>query len=264
MLKHSTHIFKKTFRYSFLHRAIKTAMIKWAIGRWTQQDEELAVFYGQFLHPGELCFDIGANMGNRTKIFIRIGAKVLAVEPQDHCIKFLKRQFGDNRQVVFVPKAVGGREGVSEMMVSEEDTISSLSSEWIERVKKSGRFAEFSWSKKQPVDVTTIDRLIQENGRPAFIKIDIEGYEYEAIKGLSSPVRGISFEFTPEFMDAAYGCIDRLLNLGPVQFNYTIGETMQLRLPEWTDATHMLDILSRHRNDEIFGDVFARFSGVSE
>jgi len=259
MISQSVNALKKTFRYSFLHRAVRTAMIKWSMGRWTQQDEEMAIFYGQFIKPGDLCFDIGANMGNRTKIFLKLGARIVVVEPQNHCMAFLKKQFGENRRVVFVHKAVGEREDVGEMMISGEHTISSLSATWVERVQQSGRFSQFDWPKRQRVEVTTIDALIQENGRPAFIKIDIEGYEYEAIKGMSIPARALSFEFTPEFMDATYGCIERLSRLGDARFNYTVGETMKLKLPVWTDATHMVDILSRHENDGLFGDVLAKF-----
>jgi hypothetical protein len=39
-------------------------------------------FYQQFLQPGDLCFDVGANMGNRVEAFLKIGANVVVVEPQ--------------------------------------------------------------------------------------------------------------------------------------------------------------------------------------
>jgi len=252
-------VIKKIIRYSSLYRALKMAMIKRSIGRWTKHDQKMLDFYGQFLKTGDLCFDIGANMGNRTKIFLSLGVRVVVVEPQDQCIRFLRKQFGENHRVVFVQKAVGEREGVSEMMISEEHAISSLSAEWIETVQRSGRFSEFRWPEKQMVQVTTIDNLIHENGQPSFIKVDIEGYEYEAIKGLTRPVRGLSFEFTPEFLDASYGCIHWLSRLGDAQFNYTTGETMELVLPGWTHSEGMLKILSRHKNDNVFGDVYVKF-----
>jgi hypothetical protein len=35
-------------------------------------------FYRQFLHAGDLAFDIGAHVGNRVRVFRRIGAHVVA------------------------------------------------------------------------------------------------------------------------------------------------------------------------------------------
>ena len=250
---------KKAIRHSSLYQTIKMAMVEKSIERWTKKDQEMVVFYNQFVKAGDLCFDVGANMGNRTKIFLSIGARVVAVEPQDHCMRFLKEKFGENHQVILIQKAVGERDGMREMMISEENAISSLSAEWIETVQRSGRFSQFRWPKRQMVQLTTIDNLIHENGQPSFIKIDIEGYEYEALKGMTKPVKCLSFEFTPEFMDAAYGCIQWLSSLGDARFNYAIGERMQLVLPAWLRSQRMLEILSQHENDNIFGDVYVRF-----
>ncbi len=39
-------------------------------------------FYSQFIRPGDLVFDIGANRGDRTEVFVQMGARVVAAEPQ--------------------------------------------------------------------------------------------------------------------------------------------------------------------------------------
>lgn len=39
-------------------------------------------FYGQFVRPGDLCFDVGAHAGNRVRAWRALGARVLAIEPQ--------------------------------------------------------------------------------------------------------------------------------------------------------------------------------------
>jgi protein-L-isoaspartate O-methyltransferase len=38
--------------------------------------------YRQFVKPGDLVFDIGAHVGDRVAAFRRLGARVVAVEPQ--------------------------------------------------------------------------------------------------------------------------------------------------------------------------------------
>ncbi len=106
-------------------------------------------FYSAFISPGNLCFDIGANVGNRVRVFLKLQADVVAVEPQDECVKFLKVVYGNNRRLTLVQKALGEENGLAELHQSNANTISSLSQEWIEAVRNSGRFSEYTWDKKR-------------------------------------------------------------------------------------------------------------------
>ena len=99
-------------------------------------------FYSQFVTADALCFDIGANMGNRTKIFRRLGARVVAVEPQEECLAVLRRAFNADRGVTVVAEAVGATPGTATLFKSDANTISSLTPEWIDSVRSSGRFAD--------------------------------------------------------------------------------------------------------------------------
>src|SRR5262245_12044409 len=51
-------------------------------------------FYSQFIAPGNLCYDVGANVGDRTDIFRKLGARVIAIEPQTACLEVLRQRFG--------------------------------------------------------------------------------------------------------------------------------------------------------------------------
>ena len=250
---------KKTIRRSSLYPIFKNAMIARSMRRWTKQDREMVDFYRRFINPGDLCFDIGANMGNRTRIFLTLGARVVAVEPQEQCMNFLIKHFGNDPRVVLVQKALGERPGQAEMMISDENTLSSLSHEWIQKVTESGRFGDSAWRKRKTVQMITLDNLILQNGTPSFMKIDVEGYEYPVVKGLTAPSGVLSLEFTPEFMDAIHHCIEHLSRLGKIQLNYAVGETMALALSTWATPEEMMDILNTHKNAELFGDVYVRF-----
>ena len=59
-----------------------------------RRDREMLRFYSRFIHKGDLCFDVGAHMGNRTEIFLKLGANVIAVEPQEDCINQLREKIG--------------------------------------------------------------------------------------------------------------------------------------------------------------------------
>ena len=222
------------------------------------RNRKAAQLYGSFAGKGELCFDVGANVGNRLDILLRLGCRVVAIEPQARLAAVLQERFGGNPRAVFLQKALGEREGESEIMISDADTVSSLSKDWIAAVKGSGRFASISWDKTQKVSITTLDKLIAEHGVPAFIKIDVEGYEYEVLKGLTRPVPMISFEFVPEYIEKAFLCVDHLEKIENAEFNYSLFEEMTMKSPDWVKADALKALLSQYKDPVTFGDVYAR------
>lgn len=216
-------------------------------------------FYAQFLKPGELYFDIGANLGNRIAPALALGARVVAVEPQEECCFFLKRKYGS--QIHLVSKGAGEKEGKLELYQSETHMISSFSTDWITSVKNSGRFAKNSWSGGKIVEITTLDKLIETYGNPAFIKIDVEGFEFEVLKGLSTAVPFISFEYAmPEQAKQSINCIERLHQLSnTIICNYSQGESMSWTREKWLSGNEMIDII-KDGSLKGFGDIYVNMS----
>lgn len=215
-------------------------------------------FYGRFIVAGDICFDIGANAGERTAIFESLHAHVVAVEPQHGCAEQLRRRFARSNAVTVVEAAAGAARGTGELRLAGAPELASMSDEWISKVTESGRFSRFSWDSSETVRVTTLDELIAEFGEPAFCKIDVEGYEAEVLAGLSRPLRSISFEFVRETLEVALDCVTHLDSVGSSAFNYSLGETLRLALAEWVSADEIRRRLRSLPATENWGDVYAQ------
>jgi FkbM family methyltransferase len=213
-------------------------------------------FYRRFVPRGGLCFDVGAHVGERTALFLDLSARVVAVEPQESCAAIMRERFG--AQVELVQAALGPEIGEAELLVSDYSTLSSLSPEWVDAVRGSGRFAEFSWNERTVVPMLTLEELIRRFGEPDFCKIDVEGFELEVLHGLARPLRTLSFEFTFERMDRRLATVEHLVRLGMTRFNFSYGESLDLALKEWVAGDEIVSFLLRTpRQIEIFGDVYA-------
>lgn len=217
-------------------------------------------FYSDFIGSDNFCFDIGANIGNRTEAFLKLGARVVAVEPQKDCADFLKKTFGNNENFTMINIALAEENGSTEMLVSNASTLSSMSSEWIDHIKKNNLFEGCTWDQSITVQTTTLDDLIKKHGRPDFCKIDVEGYEYEVLKGLSQPIKMISIEYTVGLFAPTIKCIQLLDALGKARFNYSQGESMSLVLHDWLSANEMMELLNGMNKGKGAGDIYALYT----
>lgn len=241
--------------------------LAWRLGRATREKMELesfAAFYRQFLSPGGLCFDIGANLGNRTRCFEHLGCKVIAVEPQPKCFAKLEKDFGNHPNVKLVKAAVGREPGKATLHVSPDHVLSTLSQSFMDRTTRSGRFADIRWDRIEEVAITTLDELIAEFGEPQFIKIDVEGYESEVIAGLSQAVPALSIEWVPELPENASACLRHLAGLGDYEFNISWGESMKFARPQWRSMESVLTVIHEFEGETgLFGDIYARLKTES-
>lgn len=225
-----------------------------------QQQEIIkrTLFYQQFVNKNDLCFDVGANVGNRITPLLKIGAKVLAVEPQESCYKVLQSKFGD--KITLVTKGLGEKECMRKFHICNANTISSFSEEWINSLQKT-RFKEYSWDRIIEVEMTTLDNLIEKYGVPAFIKIDVEGYESEVLRGLSHPINMISFEYTvPEQTHKIEQCIKIVEKTNPnIRCNFSIGESMEWSLTKWLSVSEFLKLIkNKDFINTSWGDIYLK------
>ncbi len=219
-------------------------------------------FYGSFMGEGDQVFDVGANVGGRTEIFLALGATVVAVEPQPECLRRLHRHFGADPRVAIVGRALDRAPAERVLRGVPGSATASLSERWIGAVNATGRFAEADFVDERRVVTTTLDALIAVYGLPRFCKIDVEGFELEVVSGLSRPIPALSLELTPETMDLSVASMEWLDRIAPYEFNFSMAEQMQLAMPRWLPRAAFMDELARmipsEAREQFYGDVYAR------
>jgi FkbM family methyltransferase len=224
-----------------------------------RKDDSLSVeklkFYSNFLKSGDIVFDVGANYGNRSRVFKKIGCKTIAFEPQTPCYDFLKSYFWGDSQVRIEKVALGGAEGTARMKISKNSVLSTLSEEYIQKNVKSGRFSQDSWEGEEIVRVSTLDFFIKKYGCPKFIKIDVEGFEAEVVRGLTEPVEMLSLEFSTETRVNVIEAIEHLAALCNYRFQFSSEESFAFSFDQPMDLITIKKLLLSFSALE-WGDVY--------
>jgi FkbM family methyltransferase len=218
----------------------------------------MEAFYGAFLKPGDLAFDVGSHVGNRVRAWRHLGARVVAVEPQPDFLAVLRAFYGRNRDVIIEDCAVGAERGEATLHISTRTpTVSTLSRGWIDDVQRDPRFGVVRWDSERRVRVVTLDDLVARHGEPAFCKIDVEGFELEVLRGLTRPLRALSFEYIPVAVERSVACIERVAAIGDYRFRHSRVETMRWAAPRWAGAAEMIATLRALDVGDRSGDVYA-------
>lgn len=195
--------------------------------------------YSRYVRPGDLVFDIGANVGQRAGWFLELGCRVVAVEPLAGLLEFC------DPGAVRVNAAVAAENGSAPFYVCDSSQyLSTLSAEYVEQVYAQPGIGGNIYH-ETAIETVTLDRLIETYGVPAFCKIDVEGGEAGVLMGLSQPLAALSFEAHDFDHAKAEACIALLQALGDYHYEYAPLETFALE--PWPPREPW----------PIFGDVYA-------
>lgn len=160
------------------------------------------------VRPGDTVVDAGANIGTYTLPLARLvgpDGRVVAIEPSPLAARRLQENIVLNRlpQVDVVTAAVGRTAGQADMSVDMDVSNSLAAGPGSYRV--------------EPVSVVTLDSLVAGE-RPSLVKLDVEGYEEEALHGASAVLSAddgpvVLIEITDHLLRRAGSSGDRVIDL---------------------------------------------------
>lgn len=222
-----------------------------------RRDAAMDGLYRRFVAPGALAFDIGSHVGDRIGSFRRLGARVVALEPQPLCARAIRTIYAGDGDVTLVEAACGSTPGTLTLHVnSANPTVTTASTDFVAAAEGAGGWEGQVWDRAIEVPVTTLDDLVRDHGTPDFAKIDVEGFEAEVLGGLTRPLPALSFEFTTIQRDVALACLDRLASLGPYGFDIALGESQALTFNRWIARDEMAAHIEGLPHAANSGDVY--------
>ena len=250
---------------SALGRILPSSLRRMVLPAWNNMLRwEHAHHERRFLQPlvrsGDLVFDIGCNVGDKTDVLLDLGAAVVAVDPSAVCVERVKHRF---KNAVAMGRlhtecvAVGSKPG--EINVTMIDPVSGMysgSADFLKYVSEIG----YAGTGTRTVACLTLDQLVARYGKPALIKIDVEGMDAEVLEGLRERPRYLSFEYhtSPTVWSRTEQCFAEATRLGFERANLTDATAPNFVLPSWVPLPAALDQLRQWASTSSgrWGDVF--------
>jgi len=155
------------------------------LNRYDDRETRRLIWNGEYkpsIYPSKI-LDLGAHKGMATEYFARRypDAIVHAYEPNPALYKKLCKKTKKYKNVTAFNEAISDHDGIASFYISTRSVSSSL----------------FGNGKEEKVRCVTLQTVIKRIGTPVFIKMDIEGAEFDAIKELPDGIVEIRGEVHP-------------------------------------------------------------------
>ena len=216
---------------------------------------KLKKFYSKIINENHLCFDIGANIGKKSKLFLSTGAKVIAFEPQQECVKNLSILKTKYKKFSFHVVAIDSCEGNKLLNTSNYSEIATFSDDF----KNIYKNKNVIWLDQKMVPTVSLNRIIELYGLPYFCKIDVEGYEFEILSSLNFNIPLIEFEVVAGFKKKAIDTINFLDNKN-TSYNYTLNEQPYFQFKNWTNLKDIINVIKQLPDNQFHINIFVKNS----
>ena len=229
-------------------RPLRYVVFRWRGGATTPEND--LAWYSRFLNAGQLVFDVGANRGQSSEIFIQLGTRVVAFEPQDDLHAEIRQLCRNSPHLTIESCGLGHREETRRFFRTEYDQVASLREDW-----EGVRIGDCE------IQISTLDKQIERHGLPDYCKIDVEGWELQVLEGLSQPIPIITFEYhlSPSEIEQALSVLDRIAALGEYHCNLKGSSKNDFALPEFLPVNEFRKRFPHHLDlphNEGYGDIF--------
>ncbi len=214
----------------------------------------LTNFYKKLINKGDLCFDIGANLGTKSLVFLKLKASVVAYEPQEFCIQRLKKIQKKHSIFRCFQLAIGDSNTQGELKIGNHIEIATLSKKFINYFQNEHVY----WKHTSAINIVTLDSQIAKFGIPKFCKIDTEGFEYTILKKLTHSIPVIEFEFTGGFIGETILAINHINSLGKYEYNYILNEHPKWIFKEWGSSKEIKKAIEKLDTKMLHGNIFAK------
>ena len=206
----------------------------------------------------KILFDIGANRGLYTDANIDKYDLCILVEANPALAQFLESKYNGNPKVRIENVIISNKESET-FYISNADTISTVDKEWITQSRFSGNY---TWQPVEGIQTVSIDFLIQKYGAPLFLKVDVEGYEYNVLQSLTQRVPSLCFEWAEEKKDEILLTLNYLQTLGYKHYALQFEDSYiyQVEESDWIPFETIysyMDILCNTSRKEKWGMIWA-------
>lgn len=215
-----------------------------------ERQNDIALFSG-IVKKGDLVFDIGANMGEKASVFLDLGARVVAVEPNPNCVAHLKAHVAKRGDLTVIAAGCGSEVGRATLNFSGTDKTASLREDWFALSQSETDLQALD------VEVVTLTNLMKDFGVPNYIKIDVEGFESEVLKGLDRLAPLLSFEYHLRELEDLQASLSGLERLGAWHYNCIAMNGRDFSHDDWLPM-HDFFGLAKAGAIPKKGDVFAK------
>ena len=144
-------------------------------------DPMLLQLCDEYVNPGDVVWDVGANLGIFSLAAAQRGGDVLAIEPDGwlHALLVRTQQHPENQKLdlELLCAAIAGEPGTARLAIAQRGRASNFLIDFDGRTQTGGV------RETNLVPVLTMDVLMRAHSKPSLIKIDVEGAEFSVLKG---------------------------------------------------------------------------------